>query len=61
MFSDHEIFQDYGEAEAGRFLTLYATNHMLGKHSLGLTYNQKLHRATMALRVEDVDFIKPVE
>ncbi|KAF2969309.1 hypothetical protein GQX73_g4254 [Xylaria multiplex] len=61
IFSAQEMFQDDEEAEPGRFLTLYTTNLGLGEHSLGLIYDQKLHRATMALGVEDVDFVKPVE
>ncbi|KAJ8128201.1 hypothetical protein O1611_g5435 [Lasiodiplodia mahajangana] len=61
MFSAHEMFQDYEEAESWRFLTLYTTNCGIVGHSLGLIYDQKLHRATMTLGIEDVDFVKPVE
>ncbi len=61
IFSAYEMFQDYEEAGPGRFLTLYTTNPGLGGHSLGLIYDQKLHRATMTLGVEYVDFVKPVE
>ncbi|KAI1127280.1 hypothetical protein F5Y10DRAFT_292871 [Nemania abortiva] len=60
IFSADEMFQDY-EAEPGRFLTLYTTNCGLGEHSLGLIYDQRLHRATMTLGIEDVGFVKPIE
>ncbi|KAI1074384.1 hypothetical protein F5B20DRAFT_574100 [Whalleya microplaca] len=60
MFSAQEMFQEY-EEEPNRFLTLYATNTGLGEHPLGLIYDQKLHRATVALGIEDLEFTKPLE
>ncbi|KAI0802863.1 hypothetical protein GGR55DRAFT_691800 [Xylaria sp. FL0064] len=59
MFSVHDVFQD-GE-ERNRFLTLYMTNVGLGEHPVGLIYDQKLHRATLTLGLEDMDFVLPVE
>ncbi|KAI1274511.1 hypothetical protein F5Y07DRAFT_372627 [Xylaria sp. FL0933] len=58
MFSVHDMFQDY--EERNRFLTLYMTNVGLGEHPLGLIYDQKLHRATLTLGLEDMDFVLPV-
>ncbi|KAI1377157.1 hypothetical protein F4677DRAFT_417534 [Hypoxylon crocopeplum] len=60
MFSVQEMFQEY-EEEPNRFLTLYATNPGLGEHPLGLIYDQKLYRATVALGIEDLEFTKPLE
>lgn len=60
MFPFHDMFREC-EEEPDRFLTLYTTNTGLGEHPLGLIYDQKLHRATMALGIEDVDFSKPLE
>ncbi|KAI1345505.1 hypothetical protein F5Y01DRAFT_300361 [Xylaria sp. FL0043] len=59
MFSVHDMFQNY--EEPNRFLTLYMTNVGLGEHPLGLIYDQKLHRATLTLGLEDMDFVLPVE
>ncbi|KAI0547409.1 hypothetical protein F4679DRAFT_597645 [Xylaria curta] len=56
IFSAHDMFLDCEDEEPGRFLTLYTTNIGLGEHKLGLIYDQKLHRATMTLGIEDVDF-----
>ncbi|KAI0115533.1 hypothetical protein GGR51DRAFT_546322 [Nemania sp. FL0031] len=61
IFSAHEFFPEYEDIEPGRFLLLYTTNLGLGEHSLGLIYDQKLHRATLTLGIEDVGFVKPVE
>ncbi len=59
MFSAQEMFPE--SEEPNRFLTLYATNPGLGGHSVGLVYDQKLHRATVALGIEDIEFTKPLE
>ncbi|KAI1420996.1 hypothetical protein F5Y12DRAFT_770331 [Xylaria sp. FL1777] len=60
IFSAQDMFQEHEDA-SWRFLTLYTTNIGLCGHSLGLLYDQKLHRATMTLGIEDVDFVKPVD
>ncbi|KAI2629289.1 hypothetical protein GGS26DRAFT_560121 [Hypomontagnella submonticulosa] len=60
MFSVQQMFQEF-EGEPNRFLTLYNTNLGLGGHSLGLVYDQRLHRATLSLGIEDLDFTKPLE
>ncbi|KAI2622558.1 hypothetical protein GGR54DRAFT_599025 [Hypoxylon sp. NC1633] len=57
MFPDEEMFS---EDERDRFLLLYTTNIAIVGHSMGLIYDQKLHRATMALGMEDIDFTHPV-
>ncbi|KAI1329990.1 hypothetical protein F5Y16DRAFT_416586 [Xylariaceae sp. FL0255] len=62
MFSvPEEMFQEYNVKWSDRFLVLYTTNLGLGEHRFGLIYDQKLHRATMALGIEDIDFAKPPE
>lgn len=49
------------EDDEDRFLTLYATNDGMGEHPAGLIYDQRRHRAAMALGVEDFDYTHPVE
>ncbi|EFX05295.1 hypothetical protein CMQ_3364 [Grosmannia clavigera kw1407] len=57
-----EMFQDgVSNGEADRFVVLYTTNIGLAGHSTGLVYDQRTHRATMALGIEDLDFSQPPE
>ncbi|RWA10470.1 hypothetical protein EKO27_g4639 [Xylaria grammica] len=59
MFFVEDMFLECGEPN--RFLVLYVTQRDLGGHPLGLIYDQKLHRATLTLGLEDIWAIKPVE
>ncbi|KAI0827519.1 hypothetical protein F5Y06DRAFT_283645 [Hypoxylon sp. FL0890] len=58
MFLAEEMFP---EDERDRFVVLYRTNTGIVGHALGLVYDQKLHRATMALAIEDIDITNPVD
>lgn len=42
-----------------RFILLYMTPPELGPHSLGLVYDQQLHRALMAQTIWEIDATKP--
>ena len=58
MFPPEDMFPD---EEVDRFVTLYSTNLGLGSHPLGLVYDQKLHRASMLLDIQDTDYTMPAE
>ncbi|KAK0630503.1 hypothetical protein B0T17DRAFT_598686 [Bombardia bombarda] len=57
--ANETLFPD--EDEKNDVLSLYLTNPSLGEHSLGLLYDQRHHRAVMALGIEDTGFFWPVE
>ncbi|OTB10788.1 hypothetical protein K445DRAFT_322683 [Daldinia sp. EC12] len=51
----------YSDTLPDRFVVLYNTYPGFVGHAVGLIYDQQLHRATMALGIEDIDFTQPVE
>ncbi|KAI0200139.1 hypothetical protein F4808DRAFT_429840 [Astrocystis sublimbata] len=61
LFFHDDLLNDDGEMPH-RVVTLYMTNLGLGGgHTMGLLYDQKLHRATMTLDLEDGEFVLPAE
>ncbi|KAI8964474.1 hypothetical protein F5Y11DRAFT_87033 [Daldinia sp. FL1419] len=61
MFVDEESLHYHTPNDINRFLILYNMNPGIVGHAMGLIYDQQLHRATMALGIEDIDFTQPVE
>lgn len=62
MFRGEDLMPDESESDPHRFVVLYGTNPGLGEHDVGLIYDQKHHKASMALGMEDIDsVIMPIE
>lgn len=62
MFVGEYLMPDESESDPDRFVVLYGTNPGLSEHDVGLIYDQKCHKASMTLGLEDIDsVITPVE
>lgn len=63
MFFHAELLSYHYEADADmdRFLTLYDANLEHGPWTSGLIYDQRRHRATVSLHIDNFDFAMPPE
>lgn len=62
MLRGDDLMPDESQSDPHRFVVLYGTNPGLGEHDVGLVYDQKRHKASMALGMEDIDgVIAPIE
>lgn len=62
MLKGADLMPDEVEGDEDQFIVLYSTNIGLGEHGVGLIYDQRHHKATMTLGVEDINqVVTPVE
>lgn len=62
MFRGDDLMPDESESEPHRAVVLFGTNPGLGEHDVGLIYDQKNHKASMGLGIEDINsVITPIE